>query len=196
MKDCNNCRFHEQGKHPKDVVVSDPNREPKITCADCLAKTLTTGEDPLPFWSPAANVKPAAGTVKPISVAFDTECEARMRLSPNVPKGGIRATGDDMKKDAGKVGLQLLPFEALEEIAKVLDFGAQKYAAHKWRDGMKWSRLLGALLRHTFAWARGQDTDPETGRSHLAHAGCCVVFLLAYTLNPKRYSDLDDRVSC
>ncbi len=180
MKDCNNCRFHEQGKHPADVVVSDPNREPQITCADCLNESIVKHVE-LPYWSPAANVKPAAGTV--------------IGIHPSPVFGTTVVKGDDMKKDAGKTGLHLLPFEALEEIAKVLDFGAQKYAAHKWREGMKWSRLLGALLRHTFAWARGQDTDPETGRSHLAHAGCCVVFLLAYTLN-KRYSEMDDRVSC
>jgi hypothetical protein len=90
------------------------------------------------------------------------------------------AVGTGTKHDAGKVRLDLLPYESLEEIGKVLTFGASKYDDHNWRGGMAWSRLLGALLRHIFAWASGQDKDPETGLSHLAHAGCCIVFLLSY----------------
>lgn len=84
------------------------------------------------------------------------------------------------KHDGGKTRLDLLPFDALSEVADVLAFGARKYAAHNWALGMQWSRLIGAALRHIFAWAMGQDKDPETGLSHLAHAGCCILFLIAY----------------
>ena len=87
------------------------------------------------------------------------------------------------KFDGEKNPLELLPFEALEDIGKVLEFGAQKYAAHNWRAGFKWSRLIGALMRHMFAWAQGQDKDPETGLSHLAHAGCCILFLISHEKN-------------
>lgn len=85
-----------------------------------------------------------------------------------------------VKFDGGKTRLELLPFDALSEVADVLAFGAQKYGPHNWCGGMQWSRLIGAALRHIFAWAMGQDKDPETGLSHLAHAGCCILFLLAY----------------
>lgn len=88
---------------------------------------------------------------------------------------------DDAKKfDTGKATFDLLPMEALSEIQRVLDFGAQKYAAWNWAKGMAWLRLWNACLRHLFAWARGEDTDPESGLPHLAHAGCCILFLLAY----------------
>lgn len=51
-----------------------------------------------------------------------------------------------------------------------------------WELGMKWSRVFGALMRHLWAWWNPlvPDTDPETGRSHLWHAGCCLAFLIAY----------------
>lgn len=87
-----------------------------------------------------------------------------------------------LKYDKDKVPLELLAPTALTEIAKVLQFGAKKYSAHNWRKGMNWSRLLGAALRHLFAYIRGEDKDPETGLSHLAHLGCCVMFLLEYQL--------------
>ncbi len=87
-----------------------------------------------------------------------------------------------MKHDTGKPAMDLLPGEALEEIAKVLDFGRKKYNAHNWRGGFKWGRVLAAALRHIFAFLRGEDNDPETGLSHLAHAGCCILFALTFVL--------------
>lgn len=94
------------------------------------------------------------------------------------------------KWDAGKVRVDLLSPLALEEIAKVMTFGATKYGDNNWRKGIAWSRVIGALLRHTFAFMRGEDNDPETGLSHMAHAGCCVMFLLEYIVSHK---ELDDR---
>lgn len=94
------------------------------------------------------------------------------------------------KYDGGKMPLHLLPTVALNQIAEVLAFGAQKYSANQWRAGMNWSRLLGAALRHITAFNNGEDLDPESGLSHLAHAGCCVMFLLEYEQTRR---DFDDR---
>ena len=85
-----------------------------------------------------------------------------------------------LKFDERKLPLDLLPFEALEKIAEVLEHGAIKYAAHNWRKGIKWSRLIAALFRHLFQFARGENIDPDSGLTHLAHAGCCLLFLLSY----------------
>lgn len=94
------------------------------------------------------------------------------------------------KHDEGKLPLDLLPVESIEEIAKVLQFGQRKYDSWNWSKGFKWSRLLGACLRHLFAYMRGEDKDPESGLSHLAHCGCCILFLLYHE---KYYKSLDDR---
>lgn len=90
---------------------------------------------------------------------------------------------EGVKADDGKLPYHLVPGDALEEIIKVLDFGAKKYAAENWRKGMKWSRVWGAVMRHLWAWWRGQDKDPETGLSHLAHAGCGIFFLIWFELH-------------
>ena len=95
-----------------------------------------------------------------------------------------------IKHDFGKARLDLLPFEAITEIAKVLEFGATKYSAHNWRGGFVWSRTFSALLRHLWAFWRGEDKDPETGLSHLAHAGCNILFLLTFFLEK---TGTDDR---
>ena len=95
------------------------------------------------------------------------------------------ATLDPVKFDTDKPSLDLLPFSALVEVGKVLSFGAAKYAPNNWRsgNGMAWSRLLAAALRHLFAWGSGEDKDKETGFNHLAHAAACVLFLLAYSVD-------------
>jgi hypothetical protein len=72
----------------------------------------------------------------------------------------------------------------------VLAFGAQKYAEHNWRNGFAWSRPLSAAMRHITAFNAGEDTDPESGLSHLAHAACCIMFLLEFE---KTHPHLDDR---
>ncbi len=95
-----------------------------------------------------------------------------------------------IKNDKEKIRLELLSPIALNEIGKVLTFGASKYADNNWRKGFKWSRLLGAALRHLLAFMGGEDKDPETGLSHLAHLGACVMFLLEHEATHK---PLDDR---
>lgn len=93
------------------------------------------------------------------------------------------------KHDSDKPRMDLVDSEAITQLAAVLTFGAEKYAAHNWRAGISYSRLIAALLRHTFAYLRGEDNDPESGLSHIAHAMCCCMFLLGLQKRP----ELDDR---
>lgn len=94
------------------------------------------------------------------------------------------------KDDTGKVRMELLPPELLTAVATILTFGAQKYDDRNWEKGMNWGRVYGALLRHLTAWWSGEKSDPETGKSHLWHAGCCIAFLIAYE---QRGAGNDDR---
>lgn len=87
-----------------------------------------------------------------------------------------------LKFDAGKARWDLLPFAALDQVAKVMTFGASKYADRNWEKGLAWGRLLGAAMRHLSAWSRGISIDPESNLPHLAHAAACVLMLLGLTL--------------
>ena len=100
--------------------------------------------------------------------------------------------GTAVKFDQDKLPLHLLSTEAMNQTAAVLAFGAQKYAEHNWRNGFAWSRPLSAAMRHITAFNDGEDTDPESGLSHLAHAACCIMFLLEFE---KTHPHLDDRYS-
>lgn len=94
------------------------------------------------------------------------------------------------KHDSDKPRMDLLDAEALEELTKVLTFGAKKYAVENWRKGISFRRLLAAALRHVFAFMRGEDKDPETGLSHMAHAMCCAMFVIWMQ---RHRPDMDDR---
>ena len=95
---------------------------------------------------------------------------------PATPKKIIQ-TG--MKFDSEKTRWRLLPWDQLKEVAEILTFGAKKYKEDNWKhvaDAEK--RYTDATLRHFTTWLQGEKVDPESGRSHLAHAVCNLLFLM------------------
>ena len=97
--------------------------------------------------------------------------------------------GVGVKFDQGKPRMSLMPFNALASIASVFTYGAEKYSADNWRDGMRWRRMADAMLRHVGAWLEGEDLDDESNLPHLAHAGCCLLMLLGMVLSGKGEDD-------
>jgi hypothetical protein len=96
---------------------------------------------------------------------------------------GIATTPEAPKKfDVGKARHDLIPPCVPRLLAEVLEFGSRKYGANNWAkgEGLAWTRLYAALQRHLTAWWEGREqVDPETGKSHLAHALCQLAFLVA-----------------
>ena len=89
----------------------------------------------------------------------------------------------DLKYDQGKVRMDLLPFDCLTEIAKVLTYGAVKYEANSWQTVKdNYNRYRGSLLRHLSAMEAGEDID-QSGLPHAAHLACNGIFLLWFTLH-------------
>jgi len=86
-------------------------------------------------------------------------------------------TNGGIKDDIGKLEFSLLPCQALEDITKVLMHGAKKYDRGNWRK-VERRRYEDALLRHYYAWKNGEACDRDTGLNHLAHMGCCILFLI------------------
>jgi len=88
---------------------------------------------------------------------------------------------EGLKYDEGKPDYTLIPWEALEEVVKVLEAGEKKYARNNWQKVEDADfRYLKAAFRHLISYAKGEQNDPETGLSHLAHACCCMLFLLHF----------------
>jgi hypothetical protein len=95
-----------------------------------------------------------------------------------------------IKHDGEKPRMDLISPIAIFALARVLTFGAKKYAARNWENGFTWCRPIAAILRHTFAYLMGETHDPETGESHMAHVMCEAMFLTHFE---KTHPELDDR---
>lgn len=87
----------------------------------------------------------------------------------------------------------LLPWKALGVIAEHFGLGAEKYAAHNWRNGYEWSKTYDALQRHLADWWEGEERD-EDGLHNLAAAGFHILVLITFAItHPDRYKQFDDR---
>lgn len=100
-----------------------------------------------------------------------------MASKDEVKKSQTATTGG-RKFDGGKLQYGLIPPYALEATVDVLTFGAEKYEPGNWihvPDSKR--RYFDAMQRHMWAWKMGEQIDPESGKHHLAHALCCLMFL-------------------
>ncbi len=98
------------------------------------------------------------------------------RLDEPFPRG--------IKYDKDKPRWNLLPWDELEDVVHVLTFGAKKYAPDNWKfvDDAN-SRYMDATMRHLVAHQQGEQRDSESGESHIAHAMCCLLFMLWHDKN-------------
>jgi len=91
------------------------------------------------------------------------------------------------KYDSEKLRWYLLPWDALEEVVRVLTYGAQKYAPNNWKKVEPfYDRYSAALMRHFKADQVGEICDEESGLHHMAQVACNALFLLWFSLQEER----------
>jgi hypothetical protein len=100
----------------------------------------------------------------------------RLDDNSNVPRG--------VKYDSDKPRWNLLPWAEVEDVVKVLTFGAKKYAPDNWKfvDDAN-NRYMDAAMRHLVAAQTTESHDDESGEHHIAHAICCLLFMLWHDKN-------------
>ena len=93
----------------------------------------------------------------------------------------VLLTGENMseKADNDKIRIDLVDPAFIEDVCKVLAFGAKKYSPNNWQtlDDHE-NRYYAAAMRHLLAWRKGHKKDKESGLSHLTHAATNIMFLL------------------
>lgn len=116
--------------------------------------------------------------------------------SPTLSGKEIRVTDPDTgaQKGSKPERFDLIPVQALEELARVYGMGAEKYDDHNWRKGYNWSLSYAALSRHLNAFWRGEDVDPESGLAHMAqvawHAFTLYTFMKEHPEKDDRYANV------
>lgn len=94
----------------------------------------------------------------------------------------------DAKADSGKARLSLVPLKILYDVARIREFGVQKY-----KDPDNWKkvepeRYRDAMMRHMCAYIEDPyGVDKESGLPHLWHLACNVAFLCALEDENGRY---------
>lgn len=77
----------------------------------------------------------------------------------------------------------VLPMDVIEDMCVVLAYGAATYSASNWAQVKEArGRYYAATFRHVRKWSKGEVVDADTNKSHLVHALCNIMFLLAMEL--------------
>lgn len=97
-----------------------------------------------------------------------------------------------VRHNSGKRKWSLVDFKALEPMVEVLEFGAEKYSADNWKNGLPYKEICESLLRHTVEFLEGGNLDPESGKPEVGHILANAMFLSHMFLFRK---DMDDRSS-
>jgi len=93
----------------------------------------------------------------------------------------------------GKPRWSLVDFKSLEGMVRVLEFGADKYGDFNWQKGLKTTEICESLMRHLFAYLRGEDLDSESGLRHIDHIMCNSMFLSYMDSNRPDFDTRQDR---
>ena len=110
-----------------------------------------------------------------------------------VPPPAVPQSKDTNPKDAvgtRKVGISVLSFTVLLELALAIFEGARKYGKFNWRkDGVRASVYVDACFRHVGAWQEGEEIDEDSGLSHLVKAQACLHILRDAQIRGKMVDD-------
>ena len=92
----------------------------------------------------------------------------------------------NIKSDAGKLELRLVPTQIMKDVAEIRMYGNAKYGdSDSWKSVEK-ERYIDALLRHTLEYIENpRSVDEESGIEHYKHMACNMAFLCAFEQNEK-----------
>ena len=90
-----------------------------------------------------------------------------------------------------KVQLDILPWDALEVVARVFMFGAEKHERDGWKDipnaVIVYRQAMG---RHLSRIYQGEDVDDESGLYAEAHVAADALIAIAHRIKAERVKEL------
>jgi hypothetical protein len=167
---CGNPRNHEE--HSTDLGQCEGIHRPVIKEEVIVEKWEPPKQDVMTLEFHDVPREPA--------VPYDPEAAGEVRTTSST--GGMKGVKPER--------YSLIPVEALDIMARLYAFGAEKYEAHNWRNGYEWSKSFDSLFRHATSALKGEDIDPETGLPHLAGAAFHCFTLMVFM---EEHPEFDDR---
>ena len=95
-----------------------------------------------------------------------------------------------IKNDKGKPNYTHIPKHAMDAMGEAFNYGANKYSADNYREGMHVRRSIAAALRHIYQFLDEGDIDAESGCEHI---GCALASLAMAAYTVKNRPEFDDR---
>lgn len=140
-------------------IINPDSQQATLSCQDKYGDWIYVSPDDVFHYSPVFTKNEHSEIV---NTEFVTNKE-----------GGVKA-------DGGKVRPTILLQDlnkATNSVVRVLEYGARKYSRANYAK-VENERYLDAIGRHYMAYLSGEQNDPETGESHMAHIACCALFLI------------------
>lgn len=97
-----------------------------------------------------------------------------------------------VKNDVGKPDITLIDPDFLVGLTAVLEHGVRKYGRDNWKGGLRFNRVLAAMMRHIGAIVKGEDFDEDSQLLHAFHVAAGAMFMSHYCVR-EEYRKFDDR---
>lgn len=98
--------------------------------------------------------------------------------APVAPPPVVKDTNPKDAIGISKAPMSTVSAAVLAEVGVAMLEGASKYGRHNYRAaGVRGSVYYDATMRHLMSWWEGEDTDPDSGMSHVTKAITSLVVL-------------------
>ena len=92
--------------------------------------------------------------------------------------GAENLNDQTIKADAGKLRLTLVPRQIIRDVARIREYGTNKYGSAEAWEKVDVVRYRDAAFRHFLAYLDDPaGVDDESGLPHLWHLACNIAFL-------------------
>ena len=95
------------------------------------------------------------------------------------------------KKDNDKPRFDNMEMISVGAGNRAHEYGNKKYEKGNWKKGINYTRILNALMRHSWARLQGEERDPESGLLHTDHI-IANANMICYYENKGNYEEYDD----
>lgn len=89
------------------------------------------------------------------------------------------------RKTENKPNINKVCPDYIKGMARVLDFGDDKYGEKNWTEYTNVNELISALMRHIDCFRKGNRLDEQSGLEHLDHAATNIMIVRWLLFNNK-----------